>query len=118
MPPPLDGRPSALGLGSQDLVPSLLAWPGPLTSEFEIHGLLTSSALSPPTRACLCGFFVAFPTVSEQPVPSPELRTLSLCHMERARAQGAGPGAEELALNSFARQVIPSKSLHKRSDWW
>ena len=44
--------------------------------------------------------------------------TLSLCLMERARAQGTGPGAEELALNSLARQVISSKSLHKRNDWW
>ena len=34
-----------------------------VASEFEIHGLLTSSALSPPARACLCVLSLDFVTV-------------------------------------------------------
>ena len=43
--------------------PGPSAFPVFVASEFEIHGLLTSSALSPPTRACLCVLSLDFVTV-------------------------------------------------------
>ena len=51
-PPPPPTRP-----------PGPSAFPVFVASEFEIHGLLTSSALSPPTRACLCVLSLDFVTV-------------------------------------------------------
>ena len=51
-PPPAPTRP-----------PGPSAFPVFVASEFEIHGLLTSSALSPPTRACLCVLSLDFVTV-------------------------------------------------------
>lgn len=43
--------------------PGPSAFPVFVASEFEIHGLLTSSALSPPARACLCVLSLDFVTV-------------------------------------------------------
>ncbi|OWK10439.1 hypothetical protein Celaphus_00005052 [Cervus elaphus hippelaphus] len=67
MPPHLDGRPSALGLGSQDLVPSLLAWPGPL-------------------RTRCCPLFPR-PLPPDQPLPRPA----SSAPQQSASPRGLGP---------------------------
>ena len=68
-PPPRTPTPPAAPRSPATAAPPPPRPPGPsafpvfVASEFEIHGLLTSSALSPPARACLCVLSLDFVTV-------------------------------------------------------